>query len=124
MSKSCDFPNGGEVAIIGNNQYADDFGFTFVQAGSQVSVNFLGGDMYEVEMKLFWNGAFDGNTYGLVCKTNPISMVGMGDCPSMTISGSWDSCTEISGFDTFFQFCNSINASDLVGSYNLTIECQ
>jgi hypothetical protein len=128
LTKSVDFDT-YDGAILGDGVYASQYsGYTLLGLGTKMSINFLANDEYEIEMTILWsyqaNLASPSKDYGLLCKTNPISMSGMGNCPSLTLTGSFDSVADIAGKEPFAQSCNNLTASDLVGSYNITLECQ
>lgn len=80
---------------------------------------------YNVNAFFYWT-APSGDSYYLKASTNTATTVGIGDCPSFTLSGSFDTVESLTtlGASTWSQSCNSISASDLVGSYNITVECQ
>jgi len=105
----------------GNYEYADPtFGTQIV--GSDVQVIFDDvAETYVVQMTIQWSY---GSSFGIVATTNPSPTAGIGACPSFTLSGEFDTIANMIGKASWTQNCNSMTTADLVGSYNITVECQ
>ncbi len=106
--------------IMGDNSYASTSG-TSLSVNSKASVKFPNDTEYFVEVELRWS--FGINNYYFKCYTDNQPISGIGNCPSFTLSGSFDQIDSLGSF--WFQMCNFIfDANDLVGSYNITVECE
>jgi len=105
----------------GDYEYADPtFGTQIV--GSDVQVIFDDvAETYVVQMTIQWSY---GSSFGIVATTNPSPTAGIGACPSFTLSGEFDTIANMIGKASWTQNCNSMTTADLVGSYNITVECE
>ncbi len=105
----------------GNFEYSDPtFGTQITSSSAEVVFDNVA-DTFVVKMTINW--AY-GSSFGFVATTAAAPISGIGTCPSFTLSGTFDSIVDGAGKTAWTQNCNSQTTSDLVGSYNITVECQ
>ena len=105
--------------VLGDNVFASSSG-TATNAFSRTSVVFTTSSTYRVEAEVAWT--YNGTDYRLLAQTDLLSTVGTGGCPSFTLSGSFTNFFDIN--NNWVQGCDGSTVADLIGSYNVTVECQ
>lgn len=105
--------------VLGDDVFASSSG-TATNAFSRTSVVFTTSSTYRVETEVAWT--YSGTDYRLLAQTDLLSTVGIGGCPSFTLSGSFTSFFDIN--NNWVQGCDGSTVADLTGSYNVTVECQ
>ena len=106
----------------GDYEYSDPTFGTNI-SGSRVDVIFddVAGTYY---VKMIINWSYFGSNFGLEATTTPAAISTIGYCPSFVLSGMFDSIVNGSGKVAWTQNCGSKDVTDMIGSYNITVECQ